>query len=107
MSEFMVYRTTGDGYCLALDGTRIAGAKPDYRGNNYVTGWNTEKTYGPIEDPKLMDAVKDYIHALEECREYAYLCEYCPHKQSDPDIDPDYMLCAYDFDRLKKEAGIS
>ena len=52
MSEYVVYRTLGNGRCLVLDGTRIAGGKPDYRGNNYITSWVTNETYGPVDELK-------------------------------------------------------
>ena len=52
MSEFSVHRTAGGGYCLILDDTRIAGAKPEFSNNNCVTWWVTDKTYGPIDGLK-------------------------------------------------------
>lgn len=56
MSEFVVYRTFGNGCCLVLDDTRIAGGKPDYRGNNYITSWVTNETYGPVDELKSENA---------------------------------------------------
>lgn len=42
MSEFSVHRTADRipalRYCLVLDGTRIAGGKPDYRGSQSLDG---------------------------------------------------------------------
>ena len=69
MSEFAVYRTLGNGRCLVLDDTRIAGGKPDYRGNNYITSWVTNETYGPVdelksENAKLRELVRGYDSAL-------------------------------------------
>ena len=39
-----------DGYCLVLDKKRIAGGKPDYRGENVLVDWTTEVAYGPVDD---------------------------------------------------------
>lgn len=54
MSEFSVHRTADRipalRYCLVLDGTRIAGGKPDYRGDNHLISWQTDETYGPVDD---------------------------------------------------------
>ena len=54
MSEFSVHRTADRTpalrYCLVLDGTRIAGGKPDYRGDNHLISWQTGETYGPVDD---------------------------------------------------------
>ena len=47
MSEFSVHRTLA-GHCLALDGRRIAGGKPDYRGDNCVAHFVTAETYAPV-----------------------------------------------------------
>lgn len=72
MSEFVVYRTLGNGRCLVLDDTRIAGGKPDYRGNNYITSWVTNETYGPVdelksENAKLREEVVDLRKSLQTC----------------------------------------
>ena len=60
MSEFSVHRTADTipafKYCLILDGERIAGGKPDYRGNNHLISWNTRETYGPIDQLKADNA---------------------------------------------------
>ena len=49
MSDFTVLRSL-DGYCLVLDKKRIAGSKPDYRGENVLVDWTTEVAYGPVDD---------------------------------------------------------
>lgn len=82
MSEFTVYRTLGNGRCLVLDGTRIAGGKPDYRGNNYITSWVTSKTYGPVDELKSENAkLKEFVAitmkaACAECHNKG-MCEKC------------------------------
>lgn len=74
MSEFTVCRTLDTHpalrYCLLLDDTRIAGGKPDYRGNNYITSWVTNETYGPVdelksENAKLRELVEDMLDCIE------------------------------------------
>jgi len=53
MSEFTVCRTLDTHpalrYCLLLDDMRIAGGKPDYRGDNILISWRTKETYGPVD----------------------------------------------------------
>lgn len=53
MSEFTVCRTLDIHpalrYCLLLDDMRIAGGKPDYRGDNILISWRTKDTYGPVD----------------------------------------------------------
>ena len=53
MSEFAVCRTLDTHpalrYCLLLDDMRIAGGKPDYRGDNILISWRTKETYGPVD----------------------------------------------------------
>lgn len=70
MSDFTVLRSL-DGYCLVLDKKRIAGGKPDYRGENVLVDWTTEVAYGPVDDlaaenAKLRELVRDmeaaFIH---------------------------------------------
>lgn len=60
MSEFSVHSTSDTipalKYCLILDGERIAGGKPDYRGNNHLISWSTRETYGPIDQLKAENA---------------------------------------------------
>ena len=63
MSDFTVLRSL-DGYCLVLDKKRIAGGKPDYRGENVLVDWTTEVVYGPVDDiaaenAKLRELVED------------------------------------------------
>lgn len=63
MSDFTVLRSL-DGYCLVLDKKRIAGGKPDYRGDNVLVDWTTEVVYGPVDDlavenAKLRELVRD------------------------------------------------
>ena len=73
MSEFSVHRTADTipalKYCLILDGERIAGGKPDYRGNNHLISWSTRETYGPVdqlkvENAKLRELIVAYDSAL-------------------------------------------
>ncbi len=56
MSEFTVCRTLDTHpalrYCLLLDDMRIAGGKPDYRGDNILISWRTKETYGPVDAMK-------------------------------------------------------
>ena len=63
MSDFTVLRSL-DGYCLVLDKKRIAGSKPDYRGENVLVDWTTEVMYGPVDDlaaenAKLRELIAD------------------------------------------------
>lgn len=63
MSDFTVLRSL-DGYCLVLDNKRIAGGKPDYRGENVLVDWTTKVAYGPVDDlaaenAKLRELVRD------------------------------------------------
>ena len=63
MSDFTVVRSL-DGYCLVLDNKRIAGGKPDYRGENVLVDWTTEVAYGPVDDlaaenAKLRELLRD------------------------------------------------
>lgn len=65
MSDFTVVRSL-DGYCLVLDNKRIAGGKPDYRGENVLVDWTTEVVYGPVDDlaaenAKLRELVRDMV----------------------------------------------
>ena len=53
---------------------------------------------------KQVEALKDYAHALELCKERAYLCEYCPF--SGIDFEHDDIHCTVDFDELRKKAGM-
>lgn len=75
MSEFSVHRTADTipalRYCLVLDGERIAGGKPDYRGNNHLISWSTRETYGPVdqlkaENAKLRELCADAWHLFTE-----------------------------------------
>lgn len=69
MSDFTVLRSL-DGYCLVLDKNRIAGGKPDYRGENVLVDWTTEVAYGPVDDlaaenAKLRELVEDMLDCIE------------------------------------------
>lgn len=78
MSEFAVYRTLANGRCLVLDGTRIAGGKPDYRGNNYITSWVTNKTYGPVDELKSENAkLRELVKEAHLCMVNEGCCEDC------------------------------
>lgn len=50
MSEIGVHRTAGGGRCLIIDGTRVAGAKPEFSADNCVCWWKTDKTIGVVDD---------------------------------------------------------
>lgn len=89
MSEFTVCRTLDTHpalrYCLLLDDYRIAGGKPDYRGNNIIISWRTKATYGPVdalmaENAKLRELVQDY-HRYEH--EDCYSCRYINECRAD------------------------
>ena len=63
MSEFSVHRTSGGDYCLILDGTRIAGGKPEFSRNNCVAWWKTDNNYGDVsslrdENAKLRELLQ-------------------------------------------------
>lgn len=80
MSEFSVHRTADRipalRYCLVLDGTRIAGGKPDYRGDNHLISWQTDETYGPVDDlmaenAKLRELLADTLmQPRDYCQKY-------------------------------------
>ena len=70
MSEFSVHSTSDTipalRYYLVLDGERIAGGKPDYRGNNHLITWNTRETYGPVDQLKDENAsLREQIEHLQ------------------------------------------
>lgn len=65
MSDFTVLRSL-DGYCLVLDNKRIAGGKPDYRGENVLVDWTTEVAYGPVDDLATENAkLRELVKAME------------------------------------------
>lgn len=74
MSDFTVLRSIG-GYCLVLDKKRIAGGKPDYRGENVLVDWTTEVAYGPVDDlaaenAKLREWIREavrFMGCVTEC----------------------------------------
>ena len=90
MSDFTVVRSL-DGYCLVLDNKRIAGGKPDYRGENVLVDWTTEVAYGPVDDlvaenAKLWELVRDMyacIEALCSMVENSPGCSMCPTNQDE------------------------
>ena len=53
---------------------------------------------------KQVEALKDYAHALELCRDKAYLCEYCTFNGID--FEQYDINCTIDFDGLRKKAGM-
>jgi len=53
---------------------------------------------------RQVEALKDYAHALELCKERAYLCEYCTFNGID--FEHDDINCTVDFDGLRKKAGM-
>lgn len=79
MSEFSVHRTLGGNYCLILDGDRIAGAKPDYRGNNHVTHWVTEETYGVVDGYETFMCEKCGVAFEVGMLDDWAKARYCPH----------------------------
>ena len=83
MSDFTVLRSL-DGYCLVLDKKRIAGGKPDYRGENVLVDWTTEVAYGPVDDlaaenAKLRDELDLCLKQVKKCEECEAMfnCEDC------------------------------
>ena len=40
-----------------------------------------------------MPKLDQIIYALRECKDSAYLCEYCAHRDTDPDIDESVIKC--------------
>ena len=68
MSEISVHRTAGGGRCLVIDGTRVAGAKPEFSGDNCVCWWETDKTIGVVDD--LMAEVESWKAANKRLREH-------------------------------------
>jgi len=67
MSEISVHRTAGGGRCLVIDGTRVAGGKPEFSGNNCVCWWETDKTIGVVDD--LVAEVESWKAANKKLRE--------------------------------------
>ena len=61
---------------------RIAGGKPDYRGENVLVDWTTEVAYGPVDDiaaenAKLRELVRDmWNEGMCECGSRGK-CESC------------------------------
>ena len=75
MSEFSVHRTLDTHpalrYCLVLDDVRIAGGKPDYRGDNHLISWRTKEMYGPVDALKTEnDQLKAKNAKLSELVQY-------------------------------------
>lgn len=82
MSEFSVHRTADTipalKYCLILDGERIAGGKPDYRGDNYLISWNTRETYGPVNQLKAENAkLRKLCGFMLRCMNQYHDCADC------------------------------
>ena len=48
--------------------------------------------------------LQEYAYALSICQEYAYLCEFCPFKNEDPDEDETMFNCVFNFEKLKNAA---
>lgn len=68
MSEVSVNRTAGGGRCLIIDGTRVAGGKPEFSGDNCVCWWETDKTIGVVDD--LVAEVESWKAANKKLREH-------------------------------------
>ena len=68
MSEISVHRTVGGGRCLVIDGTRVAGGKPEFSGDNCVCWWQTNETIGVVDD--LVAEVESWKAANERLREH-------------------------------------
>jgi len=85
MSDFTVLRSL-DGYCLVLDKKRIAGGKPDYRGENVLVDWTTEVVYGPVDDLAAENAkLRELVSAMPYCMTARCLeCPFC--SKFDPSI---------------------
>lgn len=83
MSEFSVHRTADTipalGYCLVLDGERIAGGKPDYRGDNHLVSWKTSETYGPVDELAAENAaLRELVRRLDAAIALAYIAQEPP-----------------------------
>lgn len=110
MSEFSVYRTLlthpGLMYCLVLDGDRIAGDKPDYRGNNYVTSWVTKETYGPVDELRAENAnLRKVAHLASELISHDR-CEGCVTKRACDNGDVDECWMVSEMRELLDEIGV-
>jgi len=68
MSEISVHRTAGGGRCLVIDGTRVAGGKPEFSGDNCVCWWQTNETIGVVDD--LVAEVESWKAANKRLREH-------------------------------------
>jgi len=66
MSEVSVNRTAAGGYCLIIDGTRVAGGKPEFSPDNCFYWWETDKTIGVVDD--LVAEVESWKAANEKLR---------------------------------------
>ena len=66
MSEVSVNRTAAGGYCLIIDGTRVAGGKPEFSSDNCFYWWETDKTIGVVDD--IVEEVESWKAANKKLR---------------------------------------
>jgi len=66
MSEISVNRTAAGGYCLIIDGTRVAGGKPEFSSDNCFYWWETDKTIGVVDD--IVEEVESWKAANKKLR---------------------------------------
>jgi len=77
MSKFEVIRGV-EGYCLALDDTRVAGPKP-WGGGTVIHAWETDKEYR-AERTCSFKTIEQFINSKRsrgdicECTECGYTC---------------------------------
>lgn len=96
MSEIGVHRTAGGGRCLIIDGTRVAGGKPEFSGDNCVCWWETDTTIGVVDDleaknEELRDIMSQmaHDHAEQTCEVRALKAENAKLRE--------FARCAYSF----------
>lgn len=108
MSDFTVLRSL-DGYCLVLDKKRIAGGKPDYRGENVLVDWTTEVVYGPVDDlaaenAKLRELVQKMMRFFED-GDYCTACEKVAECDAQEEYDDSCLMRGVFHDRMR-ELGV-
>lgn len=113
MSDFTVLRSL-DGYCLVLDNKRIAGGKPDYRGENVLVDWTTEVAYGPVDDlaaenAKLRELVRDMNKWLwngADCTECPFAAKCDLNAAFESDLHANVCLGWSEIHRRMRELGV-
>ena len=78
MSEISVNRTAGGGRCLIIDGTRVAGGKPEFSGNNCVCWWQTNETIGVVDELEAENAkLRELAKSAWGCVNRHVSCDAC------------------------------